>query len=322
MSTSPENNQEIDLSEISKKIGAFIENFTIWVFKGILFLKKHSIVIAILFFLGVGIGFYLDRNSKSYDNQIIVNPNYETADYLYAKIDLINSKINEGDSIFLQKTVGIKEPKFLNEIKVEPILDIYKFINNSDKNFEFVKLLGEDGDIKKIVGENLTSKNYPYHIIKFSTAQKTNYDATVKPILAFLNSSNYYKKIQTEYIKNVKVKIVANDSIIKQIDGMLNSFSATGKGSQHNDKLIYYNENTQLNDIIETKDKLIAEQSKNTISLLNLDEIIKENSSTLNVRNVKAINGKRKLILPFIFIGLFVILIKLRNYYKHQMSKL
>lgn len=323
MSAASQNNenQEIDLSQLSKKIGGFFENITIWVFTGVLFLKKHIVAIVILFILGAGLGFYLDMESKSYDNQIIVSPNFETVDYLYAKIDLLNSKVDEGDTIFL-KQIGIKDTKSLKEVKIEPIADIYRFINNSDKNFEFVKLLGEDGDLKKIVVDNLTSKNYPYHVIKFSTEKKTNYDATVKPILDFLNNSDYYKKIQTEYLKNLDIKIAANDSIIKQIDGVLNSFAASANGSQRNDKLIYYNENTQLNNIIETKDKLIIEQGKNKMSFLTLDKIIKENSSTLNVKSVKAINGKRKLILPILFIGLFVVTIKLRNFYKRQMGKL
>lgn len=323
MSTSQHNpeNQEIDLSQISKKIGNFFENLVIWLFQGIVFLKRHMVAIIILFILGVALGVYLDMKSKSYDNQIIVSPNYETVDYLYAQIDLLNSKINEGDTVFL-KRIGIQNPKTLKEIKVEPIADIYRLINNSDKNFEFVKLLGEDGDVKKIVTENLTSKNYPYHNIKYITSNKTTYGATAKPILDFLNNSDYYKKIQAAYLNNLKEKIAANDSIISQIDGVLNSFSATANVSQRNDKLIYYNENTQLNDIIATKDKLIIEQGKNKMSFLTLDKVIKENSSTLNVRSVKAINGKRKLIVPLLFIGLFIGTLKLRKFYRQHMSKL
>ena len=145
--------QEIDLSQISKKIGNFFEKISTSIFRGFLFFKRNILWVGILFILGLGIGLYLDRTTKVYDNEIIVSPNFGSIDYLYAKIDLISSKINDNDTIFLKEVVGIKEPKKLKKIKIKPITDVYKFINNSDKNFEFVKLMAEDGDINKIVNE-------------------------------------------------------------------------------------------------------------------------------------------------------------------------
>ena len=45
--------------------------------------------------------------------------------------------------------------------------------------------------------------------------------------------------------------------------------------TNHSDKLVYFNENTQLNDVIQTKESLIREQANLRISLVNLDKIIK-----------------------------------------------
>jgi len=325
MSSVPQNNsenQEIDLSQISKKIGSFFEGISNTIFKGILFIKKNIIVVGLLFIIGAAIGFYLDKKVKSYDNEIIVSPNFGTVDYLYSKVNLINSKINENDTIFLKDVVGIKEPKRINEISIQSISDVYKFINYNDKNFEFVKLLAEDGDIKKLVNDNLTSKNYPYHLIKFTTSKAMSAENTIQPILAFLNNSDYYKLIQKEYLKNLRLKIAANDSIISQIDGVLNSFSSAGNGSQRNDKLIYYNENTQLNDVIKTKSELVIEQGLNRLELVNYDSIIKENSASINILNTKSLNGKLKIVLPLLFISLFILIRFFIAYYKRQMSKL
>jgi len=325
MSTTSKNNsenQEVDLSQISKKIGSFFEEISNSIFKGILFIKKNIIAIGLLFILGAVVGFYLDKNFKTYDNQLIVSPNFDTVDYLYSKINLINSKINENDTVFLKETVGIKEPSKLIKITIEPITDIYKFISYNDENVEFIKLLAEDGDIKKIVNENLTSKNYPYHLIRFSTSKATSKESSIAPIMAFLNNSDYYKIMQKEYLNNVKVKIAAYDSIISQIDGVLNSFSNVANSSQRNDKLIYYNENTQLNDVIKTKNDLVKEQGINRIELVNYDTIIKENSTTLNIINMNSINGKLMIVLPFLFVTLFILIRFFITYYKKQMSKL
>lgn len=324
MSATPQNNadnQEIDLSQISKKIGGIFENISFQFFKVFLFFRRNIIWIGILFLLGAGLGFYLDR-IKSYDNQLIVAPNFGSTDYLYAKIDLINSKIEEGDTLFLKDVVGIKDPTKFRAISISPITDVYKFIDNKPQNFELIKLMAEDGDIKKVVNESLTSKNYPYHSITFTTIGLTTDAKTVQPILNYINDSDFYRKIQKEYVNNVKIKMVENDSIITQINGFLNTFNTTVNGTQKSDKLVYYNENSQLDEVIKTKDLLVTEQGVHRIEMVNLDKIVKDNSITLNIKNSKATNGKMKLVLPLLFILLFSIVGLLKSYYKNQMAKL
>ncbi|MCF6129789.1 hypothetical protein L1S35_08890 [Flavobacterium sp. AS60] len=322
MSATSQNNdnQEIDLSQISKKIGNFFENISTAIFRGILFFKRNIIWVGILFIIGALLGYYLDKTTKIYDNEIIVSPNFGSVDYLYGKIELINSKFEEGDTLFLKNIVGIKNSKKFKGITIIPITDVYKFIDNKPQNFELIKLMAEDGDIKKIVNENLTSKNYPYHIISFSTLNQTSNENTVQPILNYLNDSDYFKKIQNEYMNNVKIKMVQNDSIISQIDGLLNSFKV--KNGSQNDKTVYYSEKSQLSEVIKTKDQLVYEQGSHRIELVNLDKIVKASSVTLNVRNNKAVNGKMKLVLPFLFLFLFVLVGYFKSYYKKQMAKL
>ena len=112
-----------------------------------------------------------------------------------------------------------------------------------------------------------------------------------------------------------------NDSIISHINGVLNSFSKTLNCSQKSDKLFYYNENTQLNDVIKTKNELIKEQGEHRLELVGNDRIIKESSSTINIRNTKDLNGKMKLVLPLLFIFLFFLLGYFKSFYKNQLAK-
>jgi hypothetical protein len=324
MSITPQNSdsQEIDLSQISKKIGSFFDGISTKVFKAILFFKRNIVWIGILFVIGGVLGYYLDKNTKVYRNQIIVQPNFGSVDYLYSKIQLINSKIEDGDTLFLKNIVGIKHPKKVTKIEIEPINDVYKFIDDNSQNFELIKLMAEDGEIKKILSEDLTSKNYPFHVVTFYTLNQTSDEVSVNPILEFLNKSDYFSKVQKEYVKNVNIKITENDSIIGQINGFLNSFKNTTNGSQKSDKLVYYNENSQLNDVIKTKDALISEQGSLRLQLLSLDKIIKNNSEVLNIKDTNSVNGKMKFILPLIFIIIFVLVGYFKSFYKKQMSKL
>ncbi|MCA0348444.1 MAG: hypothetical protein LCH35_04185 [Bacteroidetes bacterium] len=315
-------NQEIDLSQVSKKIGQFFENISTSIFRGFLFLKRNLIIISILFIIGVALGFYLDKTNKEFENKLYVQPNFGSVDYLYSKIELIESKIKDNDTLFLKNVVGVKDAKKLKEITIEPISDVYKFVKENPQNFELIKLMAEDGDISKVFSDNITSKNYPYHLISFITLKETDFDKTVNPILKYLNDSEFYSKIQKQYIDNISIKIIENDSIINQINSFLNTFSNTVNGSQKSDKLVYYNENSQLNDVIKTKDDLVREQGIHRIELINLNKIIKNSAEVLNIKYTESINGKLKFILPLIFVALFILVGLIKAYYKRQMAKL
>ena len=272
----------------------------------------------ILFLAGFGLGWFLDSTQKSYKHEIIVAPNFGSTDYLSSKIELINSKINEGDTIFLKEVVGIQQPKNLKMIEVKPIADVYNFIKNRPENFELIKLMAEDGDIKKILDESMTSKNYTNQAILISTGKKVSEEKLIQPLLKYLNTTDYYNKIQKETYYNITTKMKQNDSIIKQIDGVLSNFSNTLKGSLKNDKLVYYNENTQLNDIIKTKDALLNEQSFHRLELIGYDKTIKDNSISINVEYRKPFYLKFKFLLPVVFIVLFFLLPFCKRSYKRK----
>lgn len=313
--------QEIDLTQISKKIIKLFERINTFLFRCIQFFVKNAIVIVILLVLGVGLGYYIDATKKTYDHQIIVSPNFGSADYLYSKIDLIESKIQEGDTFFLKNVLGVKNPKGIIKIEIKPISDVYKFIENKTENFELIKLMAEGGDIKNILEDNLTSKNYTLHTITFKTKKQTDTTETVQPILNYLNKTEYYKKIQKEEVNNIQIKMIQNDTIISQINDVLNGFSDRVNGSQKSDKLVYYNENTQLNDVIKTKETLIIEQGTHRVKLVGLDKIIKDNSATLNIENTKSVNGKLKMIVPVLFLLLFILIYLFAGFYKNQLQK-
>ena len=310
--------QEIDLTFISRKINGFFQRFSTSIFRIIRFFVRNWAILVILIFVGFGLGMFLDKTQKKYDNQIIVTPNFGSTDYLYSKIDLINSKINEKDTIFLKTVVGIEQPRNLVEIQIKPIADAYKFISNKPENFELIKLMAEDGDIKKILEENTTSKNYTNQTIIITTNKKTTEKQLIQPLLKYLNTSDYYSKVQKETYNNVTTKMKEADSIIKQIDGVLSNFSNTSKGAFKNEKLIYYNENTQLNDIIKTKDALLNEQSFHRIELIGYDKVIKDNSISINIENQKLLFYKYKFLVPLIFLGLYFLWIFGQRFYKKK----
>ena len=324
MSSNSQNNpdnQEIDLSQVSRKLGQAYENFLSWIFRGFLFVKRNIITFVVLFIIGAGLGFYLDRTTTVYNHEIIIAPNFGSTEYAYSKVNLINSKIKENDVRFL-KSIGITEPKLISEIEIEPITDIYNFVNGREQNFEMIKLMAEDGDINKIIADETTSINYTNHRLKITTTKTINEKQIIDPILKYLNESNYFTDLQKSVQESTRLKIKANERTIAQIDSLLSNFSSMSKGNGKSDKLVYYNENTQLNDILQTKNELILDLANRKIELINISDIIKDNSIVLNVKNNKSLNGKMKFVIPFIFISIFLGLGILRAFYRSQMAKL
>ncbi|HEY4628036.1 MAG TPA: hypothetical protein VIH02_02000 [Flavobacterium sp.] len=315
------NDQEIDLSQIFKKIGGLFQDFNTFLFRCIQFFIKNGIAIIILLIIGFGLGFYLDKNQKTYNHQIIVAPNFESTNYLYSKIDLIESKISERDTLFLREVVGIKRPKELKEIKIKPIIDISKFVEDKPENIELVKLMTEDGDVKKILEDNLISKNYKFQTIYFTTDKLIDNNDLVQPLLNFLNDTDYYKQIQKEAVNNIQIEMRHNDTIISQINGVLNGFSNSVNSLAKNDKLIYYNENTQLNDLIKTKNNLIIDQGKYRVDLVGFDKIVKDVSISTNSVNRDLTFGNLKLFLPILFVLGFILVRFFAAFYKKQSLK-
>ncbi|MBW4358923.1 hypothetical protein [Flavobacterium taihuense] len=315
----PQNNdeQEIDLLQISKKINVFFDGINRSIFRGIQFFVRNWIIVLILVVGGFGFGFFLDKTQKQYESEIIVRPNFDSVDYLYSKIDLLNSKVKENDTVYL-KSIGIMNSLEIKKIELEPIVDIYKFIDNNEQNLQLLKLMAEYGDLKTVVKETTTSKNYLFHNITISTNTKENSNSYVQAVLKYLNVSSYYKEVQKIRIENIKQKIKENTIIIAQIDGILNEFSSTSSNLKKSDKLVYYNENTQLNDIIKTKETLGKEIGNLKFELLNSDKIIKENSVVLNVQKDGTLNNKFRFIFPLFFILGFSMITFFIKFYNNQ----
>ena len=314
--------QEIDLLQIPQKISDFFGSVSTSIFKGIQFFVRNKVLVLALILVGFGMGWYLETNKKAYNSEIIVIPNFDSVDYLYAKIDLLQSKIVSEDTIFFKDVVGIKEPKNLTFIKIKSITDVYNFIKNKPENYELIKLLAEDGDVNKVIEDNKTSKNYKYQKIIVTTNKKADEEKIIKPLMAYLNESNYYKKMQKVVYNNTNLKIRQNDSIIKQIDAILSNFSNASKYSNKSDKLMYNNENSQINDLLKTKDFLLLEQGTKKIELIGYDKIIKESSVTLNVELAKFKDYSLKFSLPIFFIFLFIFLKGFNSFYKKQINKI
>lgn len=329
MSTDSNQDQEIDLTQVFKKISGFFDTIAMAIFKGILFVKKNILIFITLFIIGAGLGYFLDQSKKNYDSEIIVSPNVAGVDYLYSKIDLLKSKLKENDATFF-KSIGIKNPSKISKIEIEPIVDLNSFVNNSSsaasaqntQNFELIKLLAESSDVNKVIKDKLISKNYPLHSIIIKTDSKISTTELITPILKYLNTDAYLNQIMAISKENIIFKMKKNEETISQTDSLIKVLTTNLSNNQKGSNLVYNNEDNQFDKLFGIKNVLINEVANQKISLVKSELIIKDIATTTNVINTKGSNGKMKLILPVLFIGLFLLFTVFKLFYNSQKAKL
>jgi hypothetical protein len=313
-------NPEIDLLTVFSRIGDFFEWINTLLFRTIRFFVKNATVVAVLIVLGIGIGFFLTKVISRFEQKIIVAPNFKSTDYLYSKIDFLTSKIILKDTLFL-KSIGIEKPSEIVSITIEPVVDVNNLINKNDENLELLQLMAQNGDLKSIIKETTTNKNFTFHTITMKTAGVISPQNTVEPLLKYLNASSYYDAYNSINSQNIQNNIKTKEATILQIDGILNQFSGTYGKHSNNEKLVYYNEDLNLDEVIKTKDSLSNEIGKLKIEQYNTNKTIKEKGMVLNTKSSKNLTGKLIFILPLVFVGLYVFFSFFISFYKKQSQK-
>lgn len=305
---------EIDLNQLTQKIGRGFNNLGTVIFDIIQFFIKHAIALILLVILGLAAGFYLNSVQKKYDHKIIVTPNFNSVEYLYNKINLLNIKIKDNDTVFL-KELGIKYPKKLRKIEIEAILDPFSFVKHSETNLEMLKLIAEDGSMEKVLKSDMASIRNEFHQISFTTKDVITQENMIDPLLNYLNDNDYLKKVQQKFIANINDKIVYSQQTLNQVNGILDNFSNAGKNQPSDSKLMYYNnENNQINDILHTKNNLVNEIGSYKIELINTEKIIKDISIIPNIQRETSI----PVLLPLLFVSLYIFTVFFIAFYKRQ----
>ena len=310
--------QEIDLSQIGKSISNAFQNAINKCFDLLFFIQKRIIIIASLFVIGVIAGYLIDKGRK-YEHKISVIPNFGSSDYLYNQIDLLQKKLDEKDDAFFEK-IGINDSRDILSFKIEANQVVYSFISDRERgvqNLELIKLMAEDGDIDKILKDKLTSRNYYLHTISIVTKGQTEESKLVKPLLNYLEKSEYFLKQKNVNQKNVKEKIVFNELLIKQIDSILSNLQ-TNKGASS----ITISEKSSISDLIEKKDHLIQENQYLNSNNIIYDKIIKEESTNLNNWEKAPLFLNLNVLLPLLLIFIYLFCVKFNTIYQQQKKRI
>lgn len=297
------NSEVVDLQLVYNKFSKSIKSN---IFDLIIFLKKYSLLIVSILVISVILGYFLDKRSQSFKSEIYIKANFENVDYLYSKIDALNSKLINKDEKYI-KTNNLSLNKVI-KVDIKPIEDAFLFIKEKDdKAFELLKLFTEENDISKVLADKKFYKNYLNHTIIITSHESIDSKKVNESIINFINKNDYYSQLKTLVNTNNKEKINQNNMMIEQIDKIVNNTDSNKPSTN----LLMVGENTQLSDLLEMKDKLISENQSLTISLANNSSIFKVISN--DIENVRLTNHFYIYILPLFIFFIFIIIILLKT---------
>lgn len=308
--------QEIDLRQIGTGIKKLFNGIVNSFFDFIFFVKKKIIIIGSLFIIGLALAFLSD--SKTYIHEVAVIPNFGSNEYLYKKIEQVDTKLREKDTVFF-KTLGIQNFEKVVDVEIEAYPAIYSFVNNKaeESNFELIKLMAEDGNIDKILKDEITSKNYYHHKISIQTKGMFQKEEFIIPLLNYLNSNTYYETQQKITQQNLVDKLASNNSLITQIDQLIVLLSSSNSSGT-----ISISEKNSIPELVEKKDELIQENQYLLRNQSTLDKIIKEESSIINIRKYKPLLLNNKILFPIVLILLYFIIHSILGLYKKQLARI
>src|SRR5690625_4459640 len=263
--------------------------------------------------IGVGIGYFLGKNSKiNRETTLIVRINYNSVPLIYNAVGQLNEQLRD-NNIDLLKKYNLYEDghKLLKEIDIEPIVNINDIVEKiSDSDHYMEALL----DHSKIAGDEFfTSELFIplYHDHKINISMDNDADiGIVRHILNYLNDIEALQNAKEVYRDNLKFKIHEDRFSIAQIDSILQktgtqkiSLPSRNQPFIQNDQRNVYN----LNMILQEKKKILNRLEAMQAKLLIYNEPVILKNDPLPSNN-KVSNYNKIVYIPIILVVLYILL--------------
>lgn len=305
------NQEEIDLFLVLDKINKAYHGFLASIYRGFQFIVKHWIILLILIVGGYFAGFYWQRSlAPTREAKMIVQNNFDSSDYVYNAVELLNVKYKQGDNRFLKKFDFDIENPDVDNIIIEPIVNIMDLLEKhetSDRNLDsYINKVDFEEDL--LLSE-IYSPEYKYHRITITSGK--NDLTTIKKILDYLNSNETYNKTKDIVIEETKLRLQRNDTSIASIDAIFDEYAGKNQGDPNPSQVFFKSQqNNNLHQLLDKKKELIEENEMLKSELVKFDQIVTMVNNP-NFYKTSKFTDKKKLLLPIFlvlaYIGFFVV---------------
>ncbi|WP_159949233.1 hypothetical protein [Polaribacter septentrionalilitoris] len=234
MSTNHNNNEEeVDLGSLFKIIGRGFQNlfnFISNIFKGIfhafilalIFLKDNIVKIGIAAIIGFAIGVFIQvKSTDKYESEMLVKPNFKSANQLYNNINYYNDLVKQKDTSGIQNTFKLSklEAASLKKFTIEPIVNENDIINSYN---DFI-LEVDTTTVKSYTFDEFKTSfkdlDYKIHKIKVVAEKNNVFSKLDEVIISSVVNNKYFKRVKELTNENLN----RTDSIYRQNLAQLDS---------------------------------------------------------------------------------------------------
>ena len=305
--TTPQS-EELDLVDLFSLLKRAFYKGAAVLFKAIAFVLKLWWVILGIIVIGVAIG-YFTKGAQPHKASLIIQTNFESQPYVYNAILQINEKLSEKDPEFLQKLGLDVETVGVSKIEITPVIDVVDLLQEIESNDRtltaVIKELEVDDDIE-LFASNRFYTNYKFHTLKVALSTPAAKDQ-IQTIVDYINNEPYGKKLALEASKNYKERITLNTNTLKQIDGVITSYTENAGVLGGGSTPTFYNNETSLNlkDVFNYKSDLIAENQELKNGLVAIDEVTVIVSDIQTSPNT-SLKKRTEILYPILLVFLFL----------------
>ncbi len=220
------NEEEVDLGSLFIIIGRGFSkffNFIGSIFKGIfhflmivlIFLKENIVKIGIASIIGFIIGVFIQvKSADKYESEMLVKPNFKSANQLYNNINYYNDLVKQKDTLGIQKTFKLSKPEAasLKKFTIEPIVNENDIINSYN---DFI-LQVDTTTVKSYTFDefkgSFTDLDYEIHKIEVVAEKNDVFTKLDDVIIGSVINNKYFKRVKELTNENLN----RTDSIYRQ----------------------------------------------------------------------------------------------------------
>ncbi len=285
MSNTPTNNnqEEIDLGYLIKKINQLFNKAIKSLYHVIQFYLKHKYYVIALIVIGIAYGIYKDHNTMIiYNNEAIVIPNFESVDYLYGKVEALNQKIALKDTVFLKEILDTNHRK-IRKVEIEPIVDIYNFISRSRAHIDIFRILFQNQEMSDFVEDIITSKYYKYHRVNFIIIGDQSSEKIVNDLFQYINTNEHFSEYQDASQIATEFELAENAKMMSQIDSVFKTATSLATDNMTSQS-VFINDNSQLGNLLVIKKEIVEDRIKLLLRSKDETEVVKLVSTNYNLQ--------------------------------------
>ena len=312
----PNNNNGMDLGYVFNLIGRSYRSFLIFVYNKIQFLLRNWILVLLLAIVGAVLGYFANNYFKpAKESTLIVQINFNAANYVYDAVEQLNKRIKENDTLALRALGFYPQGKLgIYNVEIEPIVNIIDILRKTPSRGNNMEVLVEKASFKEdLLASEVFNSDYHTHRIHLVTSGFAD-DKIVTALIDYFNANEILNEIKEVTIKTTKRKIAGNLKSISYMDSIFKAYGTIAKNPPTNQ--LYFNtysmENANVHLMFREKTIIQDDTEDLEVELLKYNNIVEViNKPTLQEK--QRIFKNKMLLYPILFVFIFSVLMWLKS---------